>query len=91
MSLNSLLASPGRAWRVFRAAALPMALAAFMSPAAAQVVISQVYGGGGNSGATLRHDFIELKNRSTVAESVGGWSVQYASGTGSRPCSTCSV
>lgn len=24
------------------------------------IVISQVYGGGGNSGATLTHDFIEL-------------------------------
>ena len=27
------------------------------------VVISQVYGGGGNSGATLKNDFIELFNR----------------------------
>ncbi|MDH1603955.1 MULTISPECIES: hypothetical protein [unclassified Empedobacter] len=28
-----------------------------------QVVISQVYGGGGNSGAKYTHDFIELFNR----------------------------
>ncbi|MGI9066076.1 MAG: hypothetical protein ACR2HX_06695 [Pyrinomonadaceae bacterium] len=27
------------------------------------IVISQVYGGGGNSGATLKNDFIELFNR----------------------------
>ncbi len=46
------------------------------------VVISQVYGGGGNSGATYTHDFIELFNRGTSAVSITGWSVQYASSTG---------
>jgi predicted extracellular nuclease len=46
------------------------------------VVISQVYGGGGNSGATLKTDFIELFNRSGAAVSLKGWSVQYASATG---------
>jgi hypothetical protein len=47
-----------------------------------QVVISQVYGGGGNSGATYTNDFIELFNRGTVAQSLNGWSVQYNSATG---------
>ncbi|HLL46299.1 MAG TPA: lamin tail domain-containing protein, partial [Longimicrobiaceae bacterium] len=47
-----------------------------------QVVISQVYGGGGNSGATLRNDFIELFNPGTAPVSLAGWSVQYASSTG---------
>ncbi|HVE65763.1 MAG TPA: lamin tail domain-containing protein [Thermoanaerobaculia bacterium] len=47
------------------------------------VVISQVYGGGGNSGATLRNDFIELFNRGTTTVSVATWSVQYASSAGS--------
>ncbi len=46
------------------------------------VVISQVYGGGGNSGATLTNDFIELHNAGTNAVSLAGWSVQYASATG---------
>jgi predicted extracellular nuclease len=50
--------------------------------AAGQVVISQVYGGGGNSGATLTNDFIELHNDTSVPVSVDGWSVQYASSTG---------
>jgi DNA/RNA endonuclease G (NUC1) len=50
---------------------------------AGQVVISQVYGGGGNGGATFTHDFIELFNRSTSPVSISGWSVQYASATGS--------
>src|SRR4051812_477374 len=46
------------------------------------VVISQVYGGGGNSGATLKNDFIELYNRGSAPVSLAGWSVQYASSTG---------
>jgi uncharacterized protein len=48
------------------------------------IVISQVYGGGGNSGAPYTHDFIELFNRSSEPVSLAGWSVQYASATGSR-------
>lgn len=47
------------------------------------VVISQVYGGGGNSGATFTHDFVELLNRGSAAVSLAGWSLQYASATGS--------
>jgi predicted extracellular nuclease len=49
----------------------------------ADVVISQVYGGGGNAGATLRNDFIELFNRGASPISLSGWSVQYASSAGS--------
>lgn len=48
----------------------------------AQVVISQVYGGGGNTGATLTHDFIELYNRGTAAVDISDWSLQYASASG---------
>lgn len=47
-----------------------------------QIVVSQVYGGGGNSGATLTNDFIELHNRGGTAVSLGGWTVQYASANG---------
>ena len=50
--------------------------------ASAQVVISQVYGGGGNSGATYTHDFIELLNRGTEPVDLNGWSVQYGSSGG---------
>ena len=45
------------------------------------IVISQVYGGGGNSGATYKQDFIELFNRGTSPASLAGWSLQYASAT----------
>jgi hypothetical protein len=51
--------------------------------ASSSIVISQIYGGGGNSGATLRNDFVELFNRSSAAVSVAGWTIQYASSTGS--------
>ncbi len=47
------------------------------------VLISQIYGGGGNTGATLKNDFIELFNRGSVPVDVTGWSVQYTSSTGS--------
>ena len=47
------------------------------------VVISQVYGGGGNSGATYTNDFIELFNPTPTPLSLAGYSVQYGSSTGS--------
>ncbi len=45
---------------------------------ASTVVISQVYGGGGNSGATLKDDFVELFNRSGSPVDLTGWSLQYS-------------
>jgi DNA/RNA endonuclease G (NUC1) len=47
------------------------------------VVVSQVYGGGGNSGATLKNDFIELFNAGTEPVNLAGWSVQYGSSNAS--------
>ena len=64
-------------------AALCAAALALSGTAGAQVVISQVYGGGGNSGAPLRNDFIELYNAGPTAVSLATYSVQYASSTGS--------
>jgi predicted extracellular nuclease len=52
-------------------------------PVAAQVVISQVYGGGGNLNAPYTNDYVELFNRGGSAVSLIGWSLQYASATGS--------
>jgi hypothetical protein len=48
----------------------------------AQVRISQVYGAGGNSGATYNQDFVELYNAGASTVSLDGWSLQYASATG---------
>jgi len=46
------------------------------------MVISQVYGGGGNASATYNQDFVELFNRSNATIDISGWSVQYGSATG---------
>ena len=48
----------------------------------AQVKINEVYGGGGNTGSVWTSDFIELYNPSGSPVSLTGWSVQYASATG---------
>ena len=80
---------PSRA-RVFRRRLAFLASLAFLLallPASASatssgIVISQVYGGGGNSGATYKNDFIELFNRGASPVNVTGWSVQYASAAG---------
>ncbi|MFL0269735.1 DNA/RNA non-specific endonuclease [Candidatus Clostridium radicumherbarum] len=50
---------------------------------AANVVISEIYGGGGNSGASYKNDFIELYNPTNSSISLTGWSIQYASSSGS--------
>jgi len=73
--------------RIISAALLLAALAhpfvlRFEAQSGGAIVISQVYGGGGNAGATLTNDFIELFNRGTAPVSVNGWSVQYASSAG---------
>jgi len=52
------------------------------------VVLSEVYGGGGNSGAPYLNDFIELYNKGTSAVDLGSWSVQYASSTGTTYAKT---
>src|ERR671936_359827 len=75
-------------FRLRLCAALVVAVACLLGlarPAGAvssTIVVSQVYGGGGNSGATYKNDFIELYNRSAAPVSVNGWSVQYAATTG---------
>ncbi len=77
-------------WSVFSRAALALAVVVglfvatrpYTQAASPNVVISQVYGGGGNSGATLKNDFVELYNRGAAAVDLAGWSVQYASSTG---------
>ena len=45
------------------------------------IVISQIYGGGGASGAQFTNDFVELYNRGNSPASINGWSFQYAGAT----------
>jgi len=56
----------------------PVAVASPANP----LRISQVYGGGGNSGAYYTHDYIELFNAGNAPVSLNGLSLQYASATG---------
>jgi uncharacterized protein len=49
---------------------------------ASDVVVSQVYGGGGNVGATYRNDYVELFNAGSGAADLSGWTVQYATAAG---------
>ena len=44
-----------------------------------QVVIYEIYGGGGNTGAIYKNDYIVLRNNGSTPVSLVGWSIQYAS------------
>jgi lamin tail-like protein len=46
------------------------------------VVVSQIYGGGGNAGATFRNDYVELFNGGSGTVDLSGWTVQYATAAG---------
>jgi DNA/RNA endonuclease G (NUC1)/PKD repeat protein len=86
VALLVLSCAPDRVFAPTTAARVPGGLSSVNS--ASTVVISQVYGGGGNSGAPYQNDFIELFNRSASAVDVSGWSVQYASAAGSFNAAT---
>ena len=63
-----------------RLTVLAALLAGLSVPALAvspNLVISQVYGGGGNANALYKNDFIEIFNRGTIPVTATGWSVQY--------------
>ncbi|MGZ8736027.1 MAG: lamin tail domain-containing protein [Nocardioides sp.] len=81
MPYRSRVALSGLAAAAVTATALTFPLGS--APAASSdIVISEVYGGGGNKDATYTHDFIELHNTGTAPVDLTGWSVQYASATG---------
>jgi hypothetical protein len=50
--------------------------------ASSDMVVSQLYAGGGNSGASFTNDFVELFNRGTTSIDLSSWSIQYASASG---------
>jgi hypothetical protein len=47
--------------------------------ATSTLVVSQVYAGGGNSGAAFTNDFVEIFNRGAATVDLTGWTIQYAS------------
>ena len=50
------------------------------------VIITEVYGGGGNSGTTYKTDFVELFNTTSANIDISGWSIQYYSAAGTGLC-----
>ena len=60
-------------------AASALSLVPLAHAASPDAVISQVYAGGGNAGASYANDFVELFNRGGTSVDLTGWSVQYAS------------
>jgi predicted extracellular nuclease len=61
--------------------------------AQSHVVISQVYGAGGNSGALYNRDYVELFNPTNAAVTIpaNSWSVQYASAAGTSIASKFTI
>jgi hypothetical protein len=59
-------------------------LATVATAQAQDVVMSAVYGGGGNAGSTYLYDFVELHNRTGAPVDLSGWSLQYASASGTN-------
>ncbi|MET3961854.1 5'-nucleotidase [Marmoricola sp. OAE513] len=59
----------------------PLAIAPTAQAAVNHLVINEVYGGGGNTGAQYSYDFVELYNPTDQAISLNGKSLQYRSAT----------
>jgi hypothetical protein len=56
-----------------------LAVTTAANASSSSLVISQVFAGGGNTGAAYANDFVELFNRGSSAIDVSSWTLQYAS------------
>jgi hypothetical protein len=70
------------------ALALSLAAASASGSGSGSIVLAEVYAAGGNSGATFANDYVELFNRGASAATVDGWTLQYASASGTTWQST---
>jgi len=55
------------------------------------IVISEIYGAGGNTGSPFTADYIELFNLSATSQTLSGWSLQYASATSTGSVSAANI
>jgi uncharacterized protein len=62
--------------------ALACVLPAAQASSSSGLAISQLFAGGGNSGAPYQNDYVVLLNRGSAAVDLTGWSFQYASAAG---------
>ena len=76
----ALITSPGQL--TLLAALLAGLSGAASATGSSNLVISQVFAGGGNSGAPYTYDYVELFNRGAAPFTTGDWSLQYASTAG---------
>ena len=67
-----------------------ISLAPMAQAAGTTLVINEVYGGGGNSGATYTHDFVELYNGTSSPIDLTGHAVRYYSAAGNLG-NTCTL
>ena len=58
-----------------------VAPSALANPQGTNVVINEVYGGGGNNNATLKNDFVELYNPTDQEIDISGWTILQRSKT----------
>ncbi|WP_244887492.1 ExeM/NucH family extracellular endonuclease [Leucobacter chromiiresistens] len=73
-------------------AAVPLiATSAHASIDGTGAVINEIYTAGGNSGAALNADYVELANPTDAEISLAGWSLQYRPATASAPASGAGV
>lgn len=72
--------------RISQLSTLAIAVALLVAPAASSsssdMVVGQVFAGGGNASAPYTNDFVELFNRGAATVDLSTWSVQYATGSG---------
>jgi hypothetical protein len=52
------------------------------------IVVSELFAAGGNSGAPYANDYVDLLNRGSGSVAIGGWTLQYASASGTTWQST---
>lgn len=86
-TIQSLCTAPPYGNRLARAALIAAFILTSVQATLAQspdILISQVYGGGGGSTGTptFNQDYIEIFNRSASVVDLSTWSVQYAEATG---------
>ena len=62
--------------------ALPLGAASARGSGAGSIVVAEVFAAGGNSGAPYANDYVELFNRGGGTVAIDGWTLQYASASG---------
>ena len=83
-------ASVAIAGLVLGSAAIAVSPSATAAPSTT-ILISEVYGGGGNSGAPFTNDFVELHNISTAAVDLKDWTLKYYSSSTGNTGGTCTI